>query len=114
MSYDYMLFKPLSDAPMETWPAQDPEPIGTLEDVRTLLEGPCPEREWASFRSSWFGSCPEDRHASVQVTPSDDGLVRWIKVSRVMPDELRALCGLLQVVALDGQKGILIRPETPS
>jgi hypothetical protein len=105
MSYDYSLFRAPGPGPMDSWDAAPPSPLGTVDEVKARLSSRYPALAWRQFESSWFSeSTPE-----FQLTPEEDGSCRFVTVRRVTRPEIEMLCRMLEVVAVDQQKGELIR-----
>lgn len=106
MSYDYMLFRPLRSAPMSSWPAEKPEPLGTEAEVKSRLAEVFPGLGWRAptFRmGTWDDG---DRHAQFMVVPEPDGTVRSVGMSHCAREDVERLARHLgpPVVAVDPQK----------
>ena len=97
---------------MSEWPAVDPESLGTLDEVKERLDAFFPETRWRQFGESAFGESQlsPDGPSEFQITPGEDGQCRWLTARRVTRDEVRRLCELLGLVAVDQQTVELIRP----
>ena len=97
---------------METWPATSPEPMGTVDEVKTRLGAIFPEASWRLVQDTWFGASAHAPETAMgfQLTPDEDGQCRWLTVRRVTRSEVQDLCRALGLVAVDAQKVELIRP----
>lgn len=105
MSYDYSLFKAPGPGPMESWPAAEPEPLGTIDDLKRRLAGMFPDIQWEHELGSWFGRWEKrDRYAEFQVAPESDGQIRFLTIRRAERREVETLSRHLGVVAVDPQR----------
>jgi hypothetical protein len=115
MSYVYLLFKPLGPGPMSTWPAVQPEPLGTAEDLKARLAAIFPDVTWRPWaHGAWFGqTTPADPNAcqELQLTPDENGQYRFVTARRTTREQLARLCRALDLVAFDPQQNELIRPD---
>jgi hypothetical protein len=103
MSYDYSLFNAPGPAPMSSWAAVPPAPLGTVDDVKKRLAALFPRMSWSESGATSFG----------RALPLPDGgpECRFLAVRRITRPELEGLCRSLDVVAVDNQKVELIRPQ---
>lgn len=105
MSYDYSLFKPLSPGPMSSWPAQLPESLGSVEEIKQALSTLFPNTTWEQFNDSWFGRWENgEAYAEFQLTAEREDEVHFLTVRRAERVEIEKLCGHLDVIALDTQR----------
>jgi hypothetical protein len=74
------------------------------------LAGFCPELAWENFQGAWFGRCEVGRHPEIQLTPDEDGQLRFITLRRVTRDEVIEIARRLELVAVDDQTCELLRP----
>ena len=112
MSYDYSLFIAPGPGDMSSWGAVDLAPLGTPSEVQDLVSRHFPRTSWRQFGNTIFGRSPlsSDGDSEFQITPDDDGQCRWLTARRVTRDEVKRLCRLLGLVAVDQQRVELIRP----
>lgn len=104
MSYDYSLFKAPGSGPMESWPAEQPESLGSIDEIKKALSVLFPDVSWERSNETWFGRWENgDRYAEFQMTPEHDGKVRFITMRRTERKDVEALCRQLGVVAIDPQ-----------
>ena len=104
MSYDYSLFKPLGPGPMSSWPAELPQSLGSIEEVKHALSEIFPDTDWELFNDSWFGRWESgNAGAEFQLTSEDDDGVHFLAMRRTERVEVEKLCEYLDVIALDTQ-----------
>jgi hypothetical protein len=90
---------------MESWPATDPEPLGTIDDLKKSLSGLFPDIHWEHIQGTWFGRYENgDRYAEFQISTEDDGKIRFLSVRRTERHEVETLSRHLGVVAVDSQR----------
>ena len=112
MSYDYSLFNAPGPGAMSEWPAEDPPPMGTVEELLARIRLVHPEAAWEESHGTWWGhSSPHPESAiEFQLTPDAQGLCRFLTARRITRDQVLALCRALGVVAVDDQTVELMRP----
>lgn len=104
MSYDYSLFKPLGDGPMRSWPAELPQALGSVDDVKQGLSGIFPGTGWELFDDSWFGRWERGAaYAEFQLTCDSEAGVHFLTMRRVDRPEVERACEHLNIIALDVQ-----------
>jgi hypothetical protein len=108
MSYDYDFFrvKPNVHSPDELT-EENIEPIGTAEEIKTVLTAAFPKTAWW-HDSGWLDPdtpMGQVRFADKSISP------RHFSVSRINLPEVKRICSALSLVAFDGQKRLLIRPD---
>jgi hypothetical protein len=114
VSYDYMLFRAPSPAPMGAWAAVPPPALGSAEELKGRIEALFPGVAWRSLGSlpgGWWGTFEiGERYAEFSLVPIEDGTIRFVTMKRCEREEVERVCRALGWVAVD--PGVsLFRPD---